>query len=381
MAAQSGIAPTPELTTEWSNFLANSNERLFKISIKDEQLHSDGTWYLDGQENTPERVFDLFSQERVAQDNVPSYFVIRTSPPTSSSSSSPSLVFISYVPDHSPVRSKMLYASTRTTLIRHLGDSNFIDSIFATSKDDLSYSSYLAHTRHSSAAAPLTAREQEMAEIRAVESLAAREDSSNQELERGGRSMIFGQQESKLEEGTSEVRGALPWSQEAKETVRELNGGEKEIVQLEIDLKTETIVLSEPQPTSLSVPTDKPCYLFYRHPAGIVLIYSCPPKSPIKSRLVYSSAVLVFYKYAAKEYAGVEVLKKLETDDPSEVTREWIDSELGPLATTGAQNKSQEGNDTGASTPVGGGGGGGSAPLPREDKAGFARPSRPGRKR
>lgn len=47
-----------------------------------------------------------------------------------------------------------------------------------------------------------------------------------------------------------------------------------------------------------------------------VLIYSCPPKSPIKSRLVYSSAVLVFYKYAAKEFAGVEVLKKVRIVAP-----------------------------------------------------------------
>jgi len=37
----------------------------------------------------------------------------------------------------------------------------------------------------------------------------------------------------------------------------------------EIDLKTEIIILSDPQPTSLSVPADKPCYLLYRHSAGV----------------------------------------------------------------------------------------------------------------
>ncbi|GAA6014158.1 hypothetical protein JCM11491_004123 [Sporobolomyces phaffii] len=379
MAAQSGIAPTAQLATEWSNFLADANSRLFKISINDEQLQSAGSWSAEGDDL--ERVFALLTHDDVAQDKVPSYFVLKTSSPTSTSS--PSLVFISYVPDHSPVRAKMLYASTRTTLVRHLGDSNFSDSIFATSKDDLTYGSYVAHTRHASAAAPLTAREQEMADIRAAESAAA-EDSTDQQQHQSGRSIIFGdQQQSGGGEGGAEVRGALPWSDDAKEAVRALHegNGEEGVVQLEIDLKTETVVLAEPQPTSLSVPADKPCYLFYRHPAGIVLIYSCPPKSPIKSRLVYSSAVLVFYKYAAKEYAGVDVLKKLETDDPAEVTREWVDSELGPLAsdpsdpaaaTTGGSRVAGDAGQSGTST---------AAPMPKEDRAAFARPSRPGRRR
>lgn len=60
--------------------------------------------------------------------------VISAERTSSSTQSSPSLVFVSYVPDDSPVRSKMLYASTRTTLVRHLGDSQMTDSIFATSK-------------------------------------------------------------------------------------------------------------------------------------------------------------------------------------------------------------------------------------------------------
>ncbi|GAA5829367.1 hypothetical protein JCM3766R1_001074 [Sporobolomyces carnicolor] len=369
MAAQSGIVPTPELSNQWSSFLQDPKERLLKISIKDEQLQSDGTWSSD--EDELEKVFALLEQEGVAVDKTPSYFIVKTS---SSTQSSPSLVFVSYVPDDSPVRSKMLYASTRTTLVRHLGDSQMTDSIFATSKEDLTYKSYLAHARHSEADAPLTAREQEMADIRAAEVAAAQDSTESSQNERAGRSIIFGQQQQ--EGGGGEVKGALPWSDEAKEAVRGLNDGGV-VVQLEIDLKNEKVVLSEPQPSTLSVPADHPCYLFYRHAAGIVLIYSCPPKSPIKSRLVYSSAVLVFYKYAAKEFAGVEVLKKLETDDPTEVTTEWIDAELGPLAssTPAIDEAPSEKEGSGRSTPLGG------APMPKEDRASFARPSRPGRRR
>ncbi|GAA5935926.1 twinfilin TWF1 [Sporobolomyces koalae] len=360
MAAQSGIAPTSDLTDKWGQFLSSSNERLFKISIEKEQLQPSGTWTVEGQDDTLDKVFAQLTQPDIVEDKVPAYFVIRTSAPTAET---PSFAFISYVPDHAQVRAKMLYASTRTTLIRFLGDSRFTDSIFATSKEDLTYESYHAHTRHAAASAPLTAREQEMAEIKAAE--AATADDSQSQQQHSGRSAIFGEKTA----GEGQVRGALPWSDEAKEAARALQDG-RELVQLEIELGTETVVLSDPQPTTLSVPVDKPCYLFYRHPAGVVLIYSCPPKSPIKSRLVYSSAVLVFYKHAAKEYAGIEVLKKLETDDPNEVTREWIDAELGPLATTSPP----DGGEASVASRDG-------APMPKEDKVAFARPSRPGRRR
>lgn len=43
-------------------------------------------------------------------------------------------VFYSYVPDAAPVRSKMLYASSRATLVRVLGDDHIALSIFATDK-------------------------------------------------------------------------------------------------------------------------------------------------------------------------------------------------------------------------------------------------------
>lgn len=154
-------------------------------------------------------------------------------------------------------------------------------------QEDLTYKSYLAHARHSEADAPLTAREQEMADIRAAEVAAAQDSTESSQNERAGRSIIFGQQQQ--EGGGGEVKGALPWSDEAKEAVRGLNDGGV-VVQLvntlfrviasgscspfpvftqEIDLKNEKVVLSEPQPSTLSVPADHPCYLFYRHAAGI----------------------------------------------------------------------------------------------------------------
>lgn len=75
----------------------------------------------------------------------------------------------SYVPDSAKVRSKMLYAASRSTLVKQLGDSRLATSIFATSKADLTHAAYLSHLTHLESDAPLTARESEMAEIRAAE--------------------------------------------------------------------------------------------------------------------------------------------------------------------------------------------------------------------
>lgn len=267
-----------------------------------------------------------------------------------------------------------------------------------------------------------------MAEIRAAEASTA--DDADSAQARAGRSIIFGHAEGEQggEAGeTSEITGALPWADEVKEKVRQL-GTDAEIgscavlasllrliarlshadsmdwlsVQ-EIDIAKETIVLAADQPSSLAAPTSSPCYLLYRHAAGLVLIYSCPASSPIKSRLVYSSALLVFYKRALPQWTGQTVIKKvssccsrfrdnqhahsahlthaqLETSDPSEITPDWIDTELGPLAATASTDATAAGGADESSTPASGSASGTSTPKP-ESEVKFARPARPGRRR
>jgi twinfilin-like protein len=63
----------------------------------------------------------------------------------------------------------MLYASTRGSLLKSLGSTLFTDSIFATSRSDLTPEAYAAHRKHLAAPQPLSAHEQELADIRAAE--------------------------------------------------------------------------------------------------------------------------------------------------------------------------------------------------------------------
>jgi twinfilin-like protein len=67
----------------------------------------------------------------------------------------------------------MLYASSRLSLVKNLGSSLFTDSIFATSKTDLTPDAYAAHLRHVAAPDPLSSREQELVDLRAAENAAA----------------------------------------------------------------------------------------------------------------------------------------------------------------------------------------------------------------
>ncbi|BGP56066.1 hypothetical protein JCM8202_005216 [Rhodotorula sphaerocarpa] len=379
MPAQSGIAPSGDTLRQWQEQLNDPNVRLVKWAIDGEQVVSVGTWPSTAQEDTPaddalEADFGLFQQSGVVEDKTPAYFAFRLTPPPAST-----FAFLAYVPDHAPVRPKMLYASSTNTLVRALGDSRFAVRISAAEPNDLTYRSYLSTVNHDAAAAPLTAREAEMAEIKAAEASTA--DDADGSSAQAGRSIIFGHAEAEGAEGeeggeNGEIKGALPWTDEVKARVRDLgeNGEVGACAILEIDIPKETVVLAAEQPTTLSVPPSSPCYLLYRHTAGLVLVYSCPAASPVKSRLLYSSAVLILYKRALPQWTGQTVLKKLETSDPSEITPAWIDSELGPLAISAATTPGADGAEGSAPSS------GTATPKP-ESEIKFARPARPGRRR
>src|SRR6266498_159041 len=63
----------------------------------------------------------------------------------------------------------MLYASTRSSLVKALGSSLFSDAVFATTKADLTADAYAAHLRHLAAPDPLSSKEQELADLRVAD--------------------------------------------------------------------------------------------------------------------------------------------------------------------------------------------------------------------
>jgi hypothetical protein len=102
----------------------------------------------------------------------------------------------------------MLYASTRTSLTKSLGAAPFKDSLFATSKDDVSASAYTKHLASLNAPKPMTAREKEMDEIRQAES----------------KSMSYEGSRARVRHVTQEI--GLGWPDEVYEAVSDLGSGE-----------------------------------------------------------------------------------------------------------------------------------------------------------
>lgn len=75
-------------------------------------------------------------------------------------------VLIFWSPEDSPVRQKMLYASTKATLKQEFGGSQITEELFGTSKDDISLQGFKNHQVNSKAPAPLTFREEELLELK-----------------------------------------------------------------------------------------------------------------------------------------------------------------------------------------------------------------------
>jgi twinfilin-like protein len=99
------------------------------------------------------------------QPNVALYIILRRYP----SSESAPFVAVTYVPDSAPVRQKMLFASTRLTLVRELGIERFRETIFATTKEELTPQGFVKHDKHVTLEAPLTEEEQTLGDVKRKE--------------------------------------------------------------------------------------------------------------------------------------------------------------------------------------------------------------------
>jgi len=253
---------------------------------------------------------------------------------------------ITFVPNHAPVRQKMLFASTRLTLLRELGLERFSQQIFATEMEELTAEGWRRHEAHVGLDAPLTEEESGLKDVRDAEA-------SESQGTTGRRGHVSGKVDVSTGEGVVEALASL----------RE-EGCRGTLVQLKFVLPDETLRLDsstdgvQPSDVGTTISATEPRYSFYSHPdapseSEILFIYTCPSSSKIKERMVYSTGKS-WTRTVAERDAGIIVSKSLEATEPSELT-------LG----------------------VAGGGGRGETEVEqgsRPPSSGFARPKRPGRR-
>lgn len=256
---------------------------------------------------------------------------------------------ITFVPNTAPVRQKMLFASTRLTLVRELGIERFRQTVFATEKDELTAEGWAKHEAHENLSAPLTEEESGLQGVKEAEA-----------QESQGTGARRGHVSSKIDVQTGD--GVVESLQLLKE-----EGCKGTLVQLkyvlpdealQLDSSTDNVALSE---VASSISTSEPRYSFYSHPsssgteANILFLYTCPSSSKIKERMIYSTGKS-WTRTVAERDAGITVTKSLEATEPSELTPDVLGEGADPA----------EEERKAASTPVGG--------------SGFARPKRPGRR-
>lgn len=96
--------------------------------------------------------------------------------------SAPRLVAVSYIPDTAKVRQKMLFASTRLTLVRELGREHFRETIYATTRDELTPEGFEKHDKHEQLEAPLTEEERSLEGVKQAEAVEGARGTGSREI-------------------------------------------------------------------------------------------------------------------------------------------------------------------------------------------------------
>ncbi|XP_069500100.1 twinfilin-2 isoform X6 [Ambystoma mexicanum] len=231
-------------------------------------------------------------------------------------------LFISWSPDNSPVRLKMLYAATRATVKKEFGGGHIKDELFGTLKEDLSLAGYKRHVSSCSAPAPLTAAERELQEIKISEV----------------------KTEISVESKHQTLQGlAFPLRPEAEKAILLLKQKKLNYVQLKLDLEKETTELVHTNPTELAdlpqrIPVDSARYhlFLYKHShegdylESVVFIYSMPGyKCSIKERMLYSSCKNRLLD-SVEQDLQLEIAKKIEIESGAELTADFLYDEVHP---------------------------------------------------
>ncbi|KAJ1992807.1 Twinfilin-1 [Coemansia spiralis] len=300
MTHQSGIQVSDALSAKFLSAL-NAPVRLIKVSIVGESLEATDTLNISG---TFEQDMDLVPG--VLDAETPCYLLIRLN--------EPKWLLCTYVPDGAKVREKMLYAATKATVTKSLGESNFVDGIFGTTKEEFSLEGYQQHRRHAESGAPLTERELEMERIKEMESSAVEVPT--------------------MESRKTHVVGATyDYDESAKTALNDYTKGTVNFVLLAIDTASEMVKLDTAEnlqshaEIAQAIPSDVPRFVFYWHDSTTsVFIYSCPASSSVRERMIYSS-----FRYGllvTTSTMGIEVHAKLEIDDPTALSADVLEEEV-----------------------------------------------------
>ena len=95
-------------------------------------------------------------------------------------------VLISWSPDSSSIRSKMLYASTKASLKKEFGGGQIKDDLYGNVREDVTLDGYRKHVISAAAPGPMSREELEREEVKVAQSNVAISVDTKQQVGRRG---------------------------------------------------------------------------------------------------------------------------------------------------------------------------------------------------
>lgn len=256
-------------------------------------------------------------------------------------------LFVSWTPESSPIREKMIYASTKSTVKQEFGGGSIFADYFVSGAEDLSLEAvekWIERKQHIRDGHidlnELSLSEQELQQVKLDEAALCAD--------------LLASAVTLKDKNKSLPSIEMPIADEAITALYDFKQGNSAYVQLSIDPKNETILLEKNEPASsfdLSkrsisslTPRDHARYhlVSFNHQhnkkqtKATLFIYSIPSSGcPVKERMLYSSVKNSLLQVIQEESKiGIVVDKRIETDDPAELKEKFLYDELYPAATT-----------------------------------------------
>jgi hypothetical protein len=206
------------------------------------------------------------------------------------------------VPDYASVKGKMLYASSKNSLIRILGSEYFSNILFWNDLSEVDYQSWVHTITTDNSKIGLSSEEKELEKLRDLElDTLAQSTSTRKKLVSHSNEFSF-----KFHDNTED----LP-----------LNDGE--ILSFNIGLPNEEIFLSNsskissPKAIVDTISPDYPQFNVVKYNSKNYFIYSCPSGSKVKERMIYASNKQGVINHFKTKYGSFE--KSIEIGDPDEL--------------------------------------------------------------
>lgn len=332
MSTQSGIVASEELLNKFKDFKGNA--LAIKINSENTQLIPDPE-FEDSSSPELSATFDKIRGYLEASYPNPAYVIV--SVPEEGYS------FISFVPDNAPIRQKMLYASTKNSLLTTLGSNNFIkNQVFSwTDLDEISYSHYKSATSDNKDVG-LTDSEKVMKEIDSLQAMSLAESKGTSSFQKklvsmsGGDNLLFD-----FDEKLSEKLEEEALAETGNNNVIIFNIGlPNEIFKLE-NCKS-SVVTSNLINTIKELSATGPHYVLYNyHDLEYAFIYTCPSGSKVKDRMIYASLKrgLISHLKSILESNGKTLDKSLEVGDVEELEISELEPVDASVASTTSTNK------------------------------------------